>query len=128
MNGRQNLLLIVLAMLLSGCASMCDDSHDCDFHAYGGMRDRQDRVCGRVASVFDPAAANPSTAPVLEPLPPDLTSDEDLEDSDDGAADGDIEDSGLSDEIIDDLKNKTEELPEVPELPNGGGDNSTTEI
>jgi|GEM_PF-4220950 len=55
---------------LVGCGSMCMSTQDCEFHAFGGLRDRQDRVNGRVASLFDPAIASPGYVPEEAPLPP----------------------------------------------------------
>ena len=128
MTGYLNMILIVLVTLVTGCATMCDDSHDCDFHAYGGMRDRQDRVHGRVASLFDPAAATPSLVPLMEPLPPDPSASEE-EAAEDGPADGEVDDSGLTEELFDDLKERTDELPEVPAVPgSASGEEQTTEI
>lgn len=49
------LLALIPLSLCVGCASMCDSSMDAQYHAYGGLYDRVDRVNGRVGSQFDPA-------------------------------------------------------------------------
>jgi len=110
--------IAVLVASLAGCASMCDSSLDCDFHAFGGMRDRQDRVHGRVASLFDPAAALASTVPPMEGLP--RFGDDGLDSPETG--DGSVDDSGLTDELLNEL-DKYDELPEVPGV---NGSNSPT--
>ena len=56
-------VVLLASLAVCGCASMCDSSYDCDYHAFGGMRDRVDRTHGRVGSVFDPAQAAPSILP-----------------------------------------------------------------
>ena len=101
-------LVLVIATSL-GCASMCDSSMDCQYNAYGGVRDRVDRVNGRVASRFDPAT---SLEPVLvteEPLPlaPDIS------DTGDGKPSEDEGKSNLTDELIRKL-DQLESLPKIP--------------
>lgn len=83
--------LFLLSLFSVGCGSMCVSTPDCEFHAYGGLRDRQDRVNGRVASLFDPAAASPGYVPAEEPLPPAETdgTDSSDDDDDDGGFDDD---------------------------------------
>ncbi len=44
-----------LTLLMCCGFAMCANSHDCDYAAYGGLRQRTDMVHGRVGSVFDPA-------------------------------------------------------------------------
>lgn len=109
-----SLAIATLFVFSAGCASMCDSSLDCDFHAFGGMRDRHDRVNGRVASLFEPAAALESDASMLGAAPYDPDSDGFTNDSN-GPVDGSVEDSGLTDELMNRLK-EFDDLPEVPEI------------
>jgi hypothetical protein len=51
-----HMLLISLIAACIGCA-MCDSGLDRNYAAYGGVRDRMDRVDGRVGSILGPAAA-----------------------------------------------------------------------
>lgn len=104
-----------------GCASLCDSSLDCEYHAFGGMRDRRDRVNGRVGSLFDPTASRAADVTVLEPLPLVDESQTDAQSDSSGTnADpdtGEVEDSGLTEELLDELR-QMRELPNVPS-PNG---------
>lgn len=112
----RNLTILTICGLLtfvSGCASMCDSSFDCDFHAFGGMRDRIDRKNGRVGSIFDPASAQPSVVPAVDPLldsdvstdnEPALPSKTDKDDT---------EDSELKRRLLDALDGK-DPLPTIP--------------
>lgn len=123
------LIAVLATSMLVGCASMCDSTYDCHYHAFGGMRERQDRVNGRVASLFDPAPALPSIASADTPLP----FLDNLEDERNGegegseeTGDGSVEDSGLADDLIQGLDDSLEDLPQVPSLDsdsdsNGGG-------
>ena len=116
------LSLLGLLMLATGCASMCDSQFDNDFHAFGGMRDRHDRTNGRVGSIFDPASAQPSIVPPLQPLAdvedrPNL-SDDDEDDSGEGDTDDDSSEGGdLKDRLLDEL----DELDDLPDLPGEDG-------
>ena len=107
---------IVLLALAPGCASMCDSSFDCDYHAFGGMRDRIDRKDGRVGSIFDPASALPSVVTPQEVLAPDgqaaNTDNPDAKNSQDGSGDSD-DDANLRDRLLDEL-DKLDELPAIP--------------
>lgn len=111
--------IAAVVMSMTGCASMCDSSLDCDYHAFGGMRDRQDRAHGRVASLFDPAAALESVVPPVNGLP--RSPDDDGFDTPD-TGDGTVDDSGLTDELLKEL-DKYDQLPDVPEV---NGSNSPT--
>ena len=114
------LSIIVLFAGCLGCA-MCDGSLDCNYHAYGGMRDRIDRVEGRVASLFDPAASLESVVPTLEPS----NRQSDMWDRD--VDDGPLEDSGVTDELLRKLK-EMGDLPDVPSDNDSGGDLNFDEI
>ncbi len=120
------LSLLGLLTLATGCASMCDSSHDCDFHAFGGMRDRHDRVNGRVGSIFDPASAQPSIVPPQEELPYvrdrlDINGD----DEEEGGDESDDDDGGdLEKRLIDEL----EGLDDLPDLPEADPDEVGTEV
>jgi len=48
-------LLIVGASLSGGCNKMCCNTHDYDYAAYGGCRERVNPTRGRVASINDTA-------------------------------------------------------------------------
>ena len=104
-----------------GCVSWCDGSFDCDYHAFGGMRDRHDRVNGRVGSLFDPAASLDAVLTVQEPLPLLDESPADGQSESSGINTdpdtGEVEDSGLTEELLDELR-QMRELPNVP-LPEG---------
>ena len=111
MNGQMKILAGLIVAVFSGCASMCDSRLDCDYHAYGGLRERQDRVNGRVDSIFDPApstlaATTESSVPELEPTP--------APESETETGDGVVEDSGLADELIEGLEDSMQNLPNVP--------------
>lgn len=110
MSHASKFIAVALTAMTLGCASVCDSSLDCDFHAFGGVRDRHDRVNGRVESIFDPAPALAAVAPVEKPLPP-----ADSTNGDDGdlSGDGSVEDSGLEDALLDELE-AMEKLPKVP--------------
>lgn len=100
-----------------GCGSMCASTPDCEFHAYGGLRDRQDRVNGRVASLFDPAIASPGYVPEEAPLPPaepEQTDDRDEEATGDDDADTEKEpwEKELQKEL-DEMKLPTDEIPDA---------------
>lgn len=114
MRGSLAVSILVLLAISGGCASMCDSSYDCDFHAFGGMRDRIDRKNGRVGSVFDPAAALPGERPTGTLLPP-MTS---PADSDDSSAVSDEDDSEEESE----LKPLLDKLDELDDLPTIGDD------
>ena len=45
-----------LTLLVTGGCAVCAHPYDCDYAAYGGLRQRTDMSQGRVASVFDPAS------------------------------------------------------------------------
>lgn len=115
------ILITSLVTMCMGCA-MCESSLDNDFHAYGGMRDRIDRVHGRVGSIFDPASAQPS-APYEEPALPPI---DDRRGSGAGGRpeDGTVEDSGITQDLLDGLK-KFGELPPVPEVDGESGDDQS---
>lgn len=120
------LIAVLAASMLVGCASMCDSTYDCHYHAFGGMRERQDRVNGRVASLFDPAPALPPIASTDAPLPfLDNLEDDGSGDGDgmEETGDGSVEDSGLADDLIQGLDDSLEDLPQVPSL--NSDDNST---
>jgi len=53
----RQLLAVCGCLTLLGCwgCSMCASPYDCQYAAYGGLRERTDMVHGRVGSVFDPA-------------------------------------------------------------------------
>jgi hypothetical protein len=52
---RSTLLCLALAVSAAGCA-MCHTEFDDTYAAYGGIRERQDRMHGRVGSILsDPA-------------------------------------------------------------------------
>ena len=125
------LIALLVTSMLVGCASMCDSTFDCHYHAFGGMRDRQDRVNGRVGSLFDPAPALPPIASVDAPLPFLDSLDEDGTGEGDGTedtGDGSVEDSGLADDLIQELDDSLDALPQVPSLDSdddsSGGDGS----
>ena len=115
------ILTTAFVSMCVGCA-MCESSMDGDFHAYGGSRDRIDRVNGRVGSLFDPAAAVEAVPFVEQTLPP-----VDTPAGTDGATtrrdDGSVEDSGVTEDLLEDLK-QFGELPPVPgvESDSGGDD------
>lgn len=115
------LLISVYILSIVGCGSMCNTTPDCEFHAYGGMRDRHDRVNGRVGSLFAPAAADPSIVPPEEFLPPlDVDSPDDPDDVPPGSDDGSVEESELGKKLIDEL-DKLDDLPEVDPPKSGSG-------
>lgn len=106
-------VVILLAISASiGCVSMCDSSLDCQYNAYGGVRDRIDRTNGRVASIFDPAAAAVAPPVVEEPLPdmPDRF-DSDSDESNSPDAGEREEGEGLTEDLLKELRT---DLPEVP--------------
>lgn len=109
------LSLLGLFTLATGCASMCDSRFDCDYHAFGGMRDRHDRTNGRVGSILDPASALPSIVPPQEPLPyvEDRLNLSDDETSDDDTDDDSSDGEGLKDRLLDEL----DEMDDLPDLP-----------
>lgn len=111
----------VLLILCSGCASMCDSSFDCDFHAFGGLRDRVDRTHGRVGSIFDPAEA--LAAPVSPmPVPAQvMDSDDDVNAQDAAGEELDSEESTELRERLLDALDDAEDLPDIPESPRDGG-------
>ena len=45
-----------LTLLATGGCAVCAHPYDCDYAAYGGLRQRTNMAQGRVASVFDPAS------------------------------------------------------------------------
>lgn len=104
-------LVSILVSASAGCASMCDGSLDCDYHAFGGVRDRFDRVSGRVGSVFAPAAAMAPPVYREEPLP-ELPQQADGGSREADPGTGEVEDSGLTEELLNEL-NTLDELPEV---------------
>ncbi len=57
-----------------GC-TMCANPHDCKYAAFGGVRQRSDRVHGRLGSDIDPAPESAivmaKTEPILVPVPAD---------------------------------------------------------
>ena len=55
---RQLIIVVLVAACgaIGGCA-MCCATHDYEYSAYGGHPHRVDRVCGRVGSIRDKAAA-----------------------------------------------------------------------
>ena len=118
-------VIVVMLALFSGCASMCDSSYDCDFHAFGGMRERMDRKNGRVSSIFDPAAARPSVVPSPQTLDNDPMGSDELmganaSQSDDAGESGDSE---LRDRLLDEL-DKLDDLPIIPDSGDDAEDSS----
>ena len=108
------LFVTLLCLMNFGCGSMCQSTYDCDFHAFGGMRDRQDRVNGRVGSILEPAAALPGQVPEEVPLPPEerLNSDDEVGSGVDSSdsEDGSLNESEFRNRLLDEL-DKLEELP-----------------
>jgi len=110
--------------LATGCASMCDSSFDCDYHAFGGMRDRHDRSNGRVGSIFDPAAAQPSIVPPQESLP--YVQDRINISGDEDDADENSDDSSDGEDLKDSLLDELEEMDDLPDLPGSDSDEAST--
>lgn len=108
------LVVSFLCLMNFGCGSMCQSTYDCDFHAFGGMRDRHDRANGRVASLLEPAAALPSQVPEEAPLPLEdrLVGDQEVGSGVDssGSEDGSLGESEFRNRLLDEL-DKLEELP-----------------
>ena len=103
-------LAIVLMMVTSlGCA-MCDSSLDDQYSAYGGVRDRVDRVNGRVASLFDPAASLDAVVAGDQPLEAEAAPD--TGEKDDASSNG-----GVGSTLTDDLLKELEKMEPLPELP-----------
>ena len=103
-------LAIVLMMVTSlGCA-MCDSSLDDQYSAYGGVRDRTDRINGRVASLFDPAASLDAVAAVNQPLEAEAETDSDVKDE--SSSNG-----GVGSTLTEDLLKELEKMEPLPELP-----------
>lgn len=94
---------------------MCDASFDCDYHAFGGMRDRLDRTNGRVSSIFEPAAAQASVLPPPAVLPPyeqrkSLTEDE--ESSGETGTETDTDAGEIRNRLFDEVQG-FEDLPNI---------------
>lgn len=104
------LILASLLLVASGCGSMCVSTQDANFHAYGGVRNRQDLVNGRVASLYDPAAALPGDPVVEKPLPPEDESPS-SDDSDDEESMDDLMESDFRNNLLEELE-KLDELPD----------------
>ena len=70
----------------TGCA-MCASPYDCQYVAYGGVRERTDMVHGRVASVYAPAADinHAVYVPAEEYVPPGKDAGQSTADADDGS-------------------------------------------
>lgn len=119
----QVFILISLLLLATGCGSMCITTQDANFHAYGGVRDRQDLVNGRVASLLDPAAALPGVPVIEEPLPPEEKSEDDKQAED--ASMDDMLKSDFRNNLLDELE-KLDKLPE--DLPTEDDDTDPEEI
>lgn len=116
-------LLLFSLFAVVGCGSMCVSAPDCEFHAFGGLRDRQDRVNGRVASLFDPAIASPGYIPEEAPLPPEDP--DEVDDSSDDSAEE--EDPNAEEEPWQkDLREELDKLKFPDEVPDakGGGSGS----
>lgn len=107
-----HLLMISITAACVGCA-MCDSGLDRNYAAYGGVRDRVDRVDGRVGSILGPADSQDlvdrSGEEAFEPfIPPSTpTVDDDREQY-----------SPIDDDQSNDLLRKLEELGgDLLELP-----------
>lgn len=104
-------LLASFLLISTGCGSMCVSNQDANFHAYGGVRDRQDLIHGRVASLFDPAAALPSVPVDEKPLPPEESRSSDDEEGGDSESMDDLMESDFRNNLLDEL-DKLDQLPE----------------
>ena len=107
------LVLILFTSASIGCA-MGKGTFDNHFAAYGGQRDRLDRVHGRVGSLLDPAASLEPVPAVDEPASADNLFDlpqADLADEfDDGVGDEAVYE-GFSDERRRAIEEAQESLP-----------------
>ena len=115
--------MILTCALFTGCASMCDSSFDCDFHAFGGIRDRIDRRHGRVGSVFDPASAQPAVVPPAPTLAVDKAEAEDGEEAVDGESGNQDTESDDVQELRKRLLDELDGMDDLPEInaPQGTG-------
>ncbi len=109
---------------------MCDSSYDCDFHAFGGLRDRQDRAHRRVSSIFDPATASASIVPPTNSetdgsLIEETTTDPNLESGADPNSRGSEDARELRNRLLDELE-KMDDLPTIPKQPTNNGLTSET--
>ena len=106
------LVLILFTSASIGCA-MCQGPFDDHFSAYGGLRDRQDRVHGRVGSRFDPAASLEAPAVDESATDDDLLDlpQDDLDDEFDEGADDEADEEGLAEELRKELEKVQEMLP-----------------
>ena len=118
-------LMVCIVLMGSGCGAVCKNT-DCNFHAYGGIRDRIDRVHGRVGSAFDPAESLAAPARPIDDLPPLEDESSETDGTDAGKVeDGNIEDSELRDELLDKIRGldplpQTEAERDSPTLPDFG--------
>ena len=71
------MLIAVSLTVMSGC-SMCANTHDATYAAFGGSWQREDMCCGRVGSRFAPAGGQVIDA-VQDAATPELIDEEQLE-------------------------------------------------
>ena len=119
MRSIQLLLLLVCVVAHVGCVAMCQNSYDCYYGAYGGVRDRIDRVHGRVGSIFDPAASLDEVIrrpeePLMAPPRPETPAEE----ADDVDFDDDLDDEQLRQDVLDKLR----DLNDLPGIEGSGLD------
>ena len=111
---------LVLILFISACigCTISKGTFDHRFAAYGGLRDRLDRVHGRVGSVLDPAASLEPVRAVDEPASVDnlfdLPQDDLADEFDDGVRDEAV-DEGFSDELRKAIEEAQESLPPAME-------------
>ena len=111
------LVLILFTIASIGCA-MSKGTFDDHFAAYGGQRDRLDRVHGRVGSLLDPAASLEAAPTVDEPARADNRFDlpqDDLADEFDDGVDDETDEAGISDELRKAIEDAQESLPPAME-------------